>query len=114
MEIIITLARPVKAGALIKGGSGRKSDRIIELSRAHDLVRKGRIEAVGKTVEVETSAGRMTVPIFRDAKAKSIGLRGLSARMSGPDYVDLLDQVVSEGGDSKSRAASVLESWKKG
>jgi hypothetical protein len=109
---IIILARPVKHGALVKGGRGRKSDRVIELSRAQKLAAEGRLVPVNIEVEVETSAGKMTVPVFRDAKKFNGSLRGLSARMSGPGYVELLGQATSKSAKKNAKAESVLEAWK--
>ena len=109
---LIVCARAVKEGAVVKGGNGRKSDRVIELSRALDLARDGRIVAVGAEVEVETTRGVMTVPVFRKAEKFNGGLRGLSARMSGPGYIELLGQATSKSTKRNALAESVLEVWK--
>jgi hypothetical protein len=109
---LIVCARPVKQGALIKGGRGRKSDRVIELRRALNLAREDRIVAVGIEEEVETTRGVMTVQVFRNAKPFNGGLRGLSARMSGPGYIELLGQATSKSAMKNAKAESVLEVWK--
>jgi hypothetical protein len=111
-NFVITLARPVKEGALVKGGRGRKSDRIIELSRAQKLATEGRLLPLNIEIDVETSAGKMTVPVFRGAKPHNGSLRGLSARMSGPGYMDLLGQATSKSAKKNAKAESVLEAWK--
>jgi hypothetical protein len=109
---LVVCARAVEHGALIKGGHGRKSDRVIDLARAQKLALEGRIVSVGTEAEVETTRGVMTVPVFRSAKPHNRGLRGLSARMSGPGYVDLLGKMTGKSEKNKSDAESLLEGWK--